>query len=160
MTLKIAGACALAAVLAAGSAQAADYVSLPLSIEVARPPAMVMARTGSFCAIGGYLKTTCEITSGTDRELGAVRRIAGRVEEVLVAKTPDSYTYAMTGVPDLYHGTVRYEAIDGGRGARIHWTLFYDDVARTTPEARAADRERRTRQFTAALQAMKADAES
>ena len=160
MTLRLAGACALLAATVAGAAQAADYVSLPLSIDVARAPAAVMAKTGGFCAIGGQLKTTCEITAGADRELGAVRKIAGRVEEVLVAKTPDSYTYAMTGVTNLYHGTIRYEPINGGRGTRIHWTLFYDAASLTTPEARTADRDRRSKQFTAALQAMKADAES
>ena len=160
MTLKIAGALALAAVLSAGAAQAADYVSVPLSIDVARAPAAVMAKTGGFCTIGGYLKTTCEITAGTDRELGAVRKIAGRVEEVLVAKTPDSYTYAMTGVPNLYHGTVRYSPINGGKGTRIDWTLFYDAAPLGTAEAIAADKDRKTKQFTAVLAAMKAAAES
>ena len=121
---------------------------------------MVRQKTAGCCDIGAQMKTTCEITAGTDRELGAVRKIAGRVEEVLVAKTPDSYTYAMTGVQNLYHGTIRYEPTGGGKGTRIHWTLFYDISSAATPEAKAADKERRTKTFTAALQAMKAAAES
>lgn len=144
----------------AGAAQAAEYVSIPLSIDVARPPSVVMQKTGGFCDIGAQMKTTCEITAGTDRELGAVRKIAGRVEEVLVAKTPESYTYAMTGVTNLYHGTVRYEPINAGKGTRIHWTLLYDISSQATPEAKQADKDRRVKTFTAALGAMKAAAES
>lgn len=152
-------ALAAGAAVTGGAARAAEYVAIPLSMEVARPPAVVMQKTGGFCDIGGWLKTTCEITAGKDRELGAVRKIAGRVEEVLVAKTPDSYTYAMTGVTNLYHGTVRYEGIDGGKRTRVHWTLFLDQASLATPEARAADTDRRTKQFTAVLAALKAAAE-
>ena len=150
----------LSAALAGGAAQAADYVSIVQSVDVARPPAVVMAKTGGFCDIGGWLKTTCEITSGTDRELGAVRKIAGRVEEVLVTKTPDSYTYAMTGVLNLYHGAVAYAPINAGKGTRVTWTLFYDAASLATPEAKAADKDRRAKQFKGVLDTMKTVAEA
>ena len=146
--------------LLAGAAQAAEYVAIPLSIDVARPPSVVMQKTGGFCDIGTQMKVSCEITSGTDREVGAVRKIAGRVEEVLVAKTPDSYTYAMTGVPNLYHGTVHYQAINGGKGTRIHWTLFSDVSAMPDAAAKEKDKAGKTQRFNAVLQAMKTAAES
>ena len=72
--------------LCCGGAQAADYVSIVQEIQVARAPDAVWNKVGGYCDIGGWMRTSCEITSGKDGEVGAVRRIAGRIDEVLVAR--------------------------------------------------------------------------
>ena len=155
---RITGMAALLA-LTAGGASAADYTSIVQTLDVARPPAVVMAKAGGYCDIGAWFKTTCVITSGTDRELGAVRRIADRIDEVLVAKTANSYTYAQPLSPISYHGTVEFQPLDGGKRTRIVYSLFYDLSTLTTPEAKAADKDRRAKMFAGVLQSMKAAAE-
>src|SRR5688572_12611734 len=104
MRLALAAAAALA--LTATGAKAADYVSIVQEAAINAPAETVWQKVGGYCDIGAWLKTTCEITSGTDREVGAVRKIAGRVVEVIVAKTPLSYTYADVDPKILYHGTI------------------------------------------------------
>ena len=152
-------AAAAAALVLAGAAQAADYTSIVQSVEVARPVAEVMRTTGGWCDIGAWLKTSCVVTSGQPDQMGAVRRIADRIDEVLVAKTAYSYTYAQPLAPNSYHGTVEYQPLDGGR-TRIVYSLFYDLSTLPTPEARAADRDRRARQFKGVLDTMKSVAEA
>ncbi len=142
----------------AGAAQAAEYTSIVQSVNVARPPAEVMRRTGGFCDIGAWFKTTCVITSGQADQVGAVRRIADRIDEVLVARTAYSYTYAQPLAPNSYHGTVEYQPVDGAR-TRIVYSLFYDLSTLPTAEAKAADRDRRAKQFKGVLDTMKAVAE-
>ena len=60
---------------------------------------------GGYCDLGAWLKTTCVYTSGSGG-VGTNRLIAGRINEVMVAKTSTSYTYAQPLAPNLYHGTV------------------------------------------------------
>ena len=157
-TISAMAAFALAAIPAA--AHAAEYTSIVQSADVVRPPAEVMRKTGGFCDIGAWLKTTCVVTSGQADQVGAVRRIADRIEEVLVAKTAWSYTYGQPLAPNSYHGTVEYQPLDGGRATRVVYSLFYDLSTLPTPEARTADRERRARQFRGVLDTMKAVAEA
>lgn len=146
--------------LAAGAAQAADYVSIVQEVEVARPPEVVWKKVGSYCDIGGWLRTTCEITAGKDGEVGAVRRIAGRIDEVLVARTATAYTYIQPRSPIDYHGTVEVLPTADGKGSRIVYSLFYDAESLGTPEARAADRTRREAMFAGVLKTMKAISEA
>jgi hypothetical protein len=147
-----------ACVLAAVEAHAADYVSIVQDVTVNAPAEAVWKKAGGFCDIGAWLKTSCTITAGTDRELGAVRLIAGRVTEVLVAKTATSYSYADPNQPILYHGTVEVRPIDKGH-SKIVYTLFFDQAA-VKPEDQAANRERRAKMFAGVLQTMKAAAEA
>ena len=144
----------------AGAAHAAEYTSIVQSVDVARPVAEVMRRTGGYCDIGAWLKTSCVVTSGQPDQVGAVRRIADRIDEVLVAKTAYSYSYAQPLSPISYHGTVEYQPLDGGRATRIVYALFYDLSTLPTAEAKAADRDRRTKQFKGVLDTMKSVAEA
>ena len=120
---------------------AADYVTIPLETSVARPADAIWSRISGFCDIGAWLKVSCAITSGKDGEVGAVRRIADQVDEVMVAQTPLSYTYAQPKSPIDYHGTL--EVRDDGPGrSTIRYTLVYDAAPLATPEAKSADRAR------------------
>ncbi len=152
-------AASLAAALVAGPALAADYAVIPLKIAIDRPAAAAWARISGYCDIGAWLKVGCVITSGKDGEVGAMRRIADRVDEVLVARTPLSYTYAQPKSPIDYHGTVEMRPAGEGR-SEVLYTLIYDAEPLATAEAKAADRARRTAQFTAMLAIMKGAAEA
>lgn len=151
-------ACALAAGAVSGAAQAADYVSIVQEATVNAPAATVWKKVGGYCDIGAWLKTTCEVTSGTAGDVGAVRKIAGRVEEVIVAKTPLSYTYADPNLPIFYHGTVEVRPVDAGT-SKIVYSLFYDQEP-LKAEEREANKQRRTAMFGGVLKTMKAIAEA
>lgn len=157
--LKLTAAALTALALSAGAAAAADYAVIPLETSVDRPADVTWKKISGYCDIGAWFKTTCEITSGKDGEVGAVRRIAGRVDEVLVAKTAMSYSYAQPKSPIDYHGTVEVRP-DGAKKSKILYTLIYDAEPLATPEAKAADKERRAKQFTALVATMKAQAEA
>ncbi|WP_443750313.1 SRPBCC family protein [Asticcacaulis solisilvae] len=153
---------ALAAIpLVPAAVQAADFVTIPLEATIDAPADVAWAKVSGFCQIGVWFKTTCEITSGTDGQVGAVRRIAGRVDELIVAKTASSYTYSQPKSPIDYHGTVEIRPVDAGH-SKLLYTLVYDADAlpKSAPENKAADREARTKIFTAAVAAIKAQAEA
>jgi hypothetical protein len=158
MKPDLAAAALAALALFAGAASAAEYVTIAQEVTVDRPADAVWSRVAGYCDIGGWLKTSCVVTSGAG-EVGTVRRIADRIDEVLVARTDRSYTYAQPKSPIDYHGTVEVRA-DGPQGAKILYTLIYDAEALKTPEAKAADRDRRARMFAGVLQTMKAQAEA
>ena len=157
--LKLTAAALVALALSAGAAAAAEYAVIPLEASVDRPADVTWKKVSAYCDIGAWFKTTCEITSGKDGEVGAVRRIAGRIDEVLVAKTAMSYSYAQPKSPIDYHGTVEVRP-DGAKKSRILYTLIYDAEPLKTPEAKAADKERRAKQFSALVATMKAQAEA
>jgi hypothetical protein len=138
-----------------------DFVVIPLEATINAPADAAWARINGFCRIGAWFGTTCEITSGKEGEAGAVRRIAGRVDEVIVAVTAQSYAYAQPKSPIDYHGAMEIRPIDAGH-SRLLYTLVYDADAlpKHAPEDKAADRDARTRQFTAVLAAIKAMAEA
>ena len=154
-------AAAAAFALAAGAAHATDFVTVPLEATINAPADKAWPKISGYCLIGPWFKTTCEITSGKDGEVGAVRTIAGRVAEVLVAKTAWSYTYAQPKSPIDYHGTVEIRPIDKGH-SKLLYTLVYDADAlpKHEPEDKAKDKENRTRQFTGLVNTMKAAAEA
>ena len=84
----------------------------------------------------------------------------GRVVEMMVAKTPFSYTYIQPLNPsNLYHGTLAVEP-DGAGHSRIVYTILYDQEPLGTEEAKTAGRKQRTDRFTAALAKMKSMAEA
>jgi hypothetical protein len=156
--LKFTTAALAALALSAGAAAAAEFVTIPMETTVDRPADVTWKKVSGYCDIGAWFKTTCELTSGTG-DVGTVRRIAGRIDEVLVAKTAWSYTYSQPKSPIDYHGTVEVRP-EGAKKSKILYTLIYDAEPLKTPEAKAADRERRTKQFTALLATMKAQAEA
>jgi len=155
-------ACAIALAGFATAAQAAtDYVTIPLETTVNAPADVAWKKVSGYCDIGAWLKTTCAITAGKDNEVGAVRTIAGRVLEVMVAKTAWSYTYHQPKSPIDYHGTVEIQPIDK-KTSKLLYTLVYDadGLPKHEAEDKAKDKENRTKQFTGLLATMKAAAEA
>jgi len=159
--MKILIAAAAVATLCAGAARAADFVTVPLEATINAPADKAWPKINGYCQIGGWFKTTCEITSGKDHEMGAIRLIAGRVTELLVANTAWSYSYSQPKSPIDYHGTVEIRPIDKGH-SKLLYTLVYDADAlpKHEPEDKAKDKENRTKQFTVLINAMKATAEA
>lgn len=159
-TLSWLAAFGAAGVLLAGTdARAADYATVVLSVDVARPADAVWKKIGDFCQIGPALKMKCAYTSG-DGGLGTVRHLTGRfsVDEVMVAKTAHSYTYTQPNTKNLYHGTLSVESA-GPDSSKIYYSIFYDQSALKTEEARAKSRDRYKKAFTGVLDSMKKMAE-
>lgn len=137
------------------------YVTIPLEIAVNKPAAEVWQRVGKYCDIAEWLQVQCKITSGKDGEFGAVRNL-GFVDEILVGKTELSYTYTQPvrqgQLYNMYHGTVEARPVTATT-SKLVYTLVYDNSMLADDGARQADLERRTMQFTRALQNMKTLAE-
>ena len=139
---------------------AADYASFSLTTNVNAAPEKTWSRIGDFCAIKDWLSTTCSITAGSG-DVGTIRVLNnGAVTEMMVAKTPFSYTYMQPLNPaNLYHGTLAVEP-DGKGHSKIVYTFIYDQEPLGNDDAKAANRKQRTDRFTAALAKMKAMAEA
>lgn len=166
-------ACALALVLPATAAlaqppappkmqtEAPNYVTIPMQIDVNRPAADVWKRIGKYCDIAEWLQiaTGCQITSGKDGEIGAVRTV-GR--EILVGRTDLSYTYTQPvrvgQVYNLYHGTLEAKPVSATT-SKLVYTLILDNSMLADEAARKADVDRRRARFTQALKDMKTLAE-
>lgn len=137
------------------------YVSLYMEVTVNRPAADIWKRFGGFCAVAEWMKTPCTITAGKDGELGAVRTLGGG--EVLVGKTPLSYTYTMPvkdGQPyNLYHGTFEARPVTATT-SKVIYAFLFDNSMLADDAAREADKARRTASFTERLEKMKKDLES
>src|SRR6188474_2777151 len=136
------------------------YVSIPMEITVNRPATEVWKRIGGYCALAEWFQIpNCTITQGKDGEFGAVRSVAN---EVLVGRTELSYTYTQPvreGRPyNLYHGTLEARPVTATT-SKLVYTLFFDNSMLADDAARAADKTRRTAQFTQALENMKILAE-
>jgi hypothetical protein len=156
---RILSAVALLTALAS-PAMSADYASFSLTTTANATPEKTWSRIGEFCAIKDWLGTTCSISTGSG-EVGTTRLLNnGAVTEMMVAKTPFSYTYMQPLNPaNLYHGTLAVEP-DGAGHSRIVYTFIYDQEPLGTADAKAASRKQRTDRFTAALAKMKAMAEA
>ena len=158
-TIIISLASASAVLGLAGAAQAADFVTIPLETTVNAPADVAWKKISGYCDIGAWFKTTCTISSGKDGEVGAVRVIAGRVTEVLVAKTAWSYTYSQPKSPIDYHGTLEIRPVDK-KTSKLLYTLVYDAAALPDPTKKDADVAGRTKQFTGLLATIKGVAEA
>lgn len=140
------------------------YVSIVMEEDVARPAAEVWKRVGKYCDIAEWSPPglKCEIVSGKDGELGAVRRLNGSTLEVLVARTELSYTYAQPvrvgQVYNLYHGTLEARPVTA-KTSKLVYSLVLDNSMLADDAARTADVERRRARFTQALKVMKVLAE-
>lgn len=151
--LAVAGSAAISV-----PAQAGDYVSIVQETDIAVPAATAWGKLKGYCDIGAWLKTTCEITTGKDGELGAVRKIAGRVNEVIVAVTPMSYTYADVDPKIAYHGTVEIRPVDKAK-SKLIYTLFFDQSS-IPADQQDANRTRRATMFAGVMATMKGIAEA
>jgi hypothetical protein len=154
-----AGAAIAMAMLAAGSAQAADYTTILLEKVVDRTPDQTWARIGPYCAIAQWLKVTCVVTAGNGVSVGSNRLLNGNNNEIMIAATPYSYSYTQPATTILYHGTLAVEPLDRGKKTKIVYSLFYDQAPLGTDQAKAENRAQRTKRFSDALDAMKAMAE-
>lgn len=149
---------ALGFALHSGSALAAEYANVHLHVDVDKPADEVWKKVGGFCDIKDWLNLPCEITSGSG-DLGTVRsltvpRVGTKIEEVMVAKTDHSYTYTQPTTTILYHGTL--EVVPAGKHkSRLNYSLVWDQAPLPNAEAKAKDRDERTKRFTAALESMK-----
>ena len=146
--------------LTASPAFAADYASFSLTTSVKATPEKTWSKIGDYCAIKDWLGTTCSITAGSG-EVGTIRVLNnGAVTEMMVAKTPFSYTYMQPLNPaNIYHGTLAVEP-DGRGKSKIVYTFIYDQDPLGDDAAKAANRKQRTERFNAALAKMKAMAEA
>jgi hypothetical protein len=147
---------------APGSAPAAapaDYAVLNLNVSVNAPADVVWQKVGGYCDIQAWLKLPCSLTSGTG-EVGTIRHLAiGKgVDEIMVAKTAHSYTYTQPDTTILYHGTLEVVA-DGKDHSKLLYNLIWNQGPDGADDAKAKDRDRRSKAFTTALQNMKAIAE-
>jgi Polyketide cyclase / dehydrase and lipid transport len=102
------------------------YVSLPMSIVVNAPAAKVWARIGKYCDIGEWGFRSCDLISGKEGELGAVRTIG---HSVIVGQTRYSYTYTQplraSGLYPMYHGTLEARPHSTSR-TTLYYTLVWD----------------------------------
>jgi hypothetical protein len=151
-----------APVPASSAVASPTYVSIPMEVVVNKPAADVWKRVGKYCDIAEWLQIPngCQITAGTDGEVGAVRTVGA---EILVGKTEFSYTYTQPvrdGRPyNLYHGTLEARVIDA-KTSKLVYTLMYDNSLVTGDDAaKQVEIERRRTTFTRALNNMKILAE-
>ena len=102
------------------------YANLPMSIVVNAPVQKVWARVGKYCDIGEWGFRSCDLISGKDGEIGAVRTIG---HSIIVGQTRYSYTYTQplraTGLYPMYHGTLEARPLGSGR-TTLYYTLVWD----------------------------------
>ena len=145
----------------APAAAPADYAVLNLSIDVNAPMDVVWKKVGGYCDIAAWLHVTCNLTSGSG-EVGTMRHLTIRgngVDEIMVAKTAHSYTYTQPNTTILYHGTLAVVP-NGKDHSKLLYNLIWNQAPDGSDEAKAKDRDGRTRVFNGALQSMKALAEA
>ena len=132
------------------------------SDTIAKPAYLVWDKINAWCGIEKFLDIkSCKIDSGRG-ELGSVRTIdtgTATVVEIVVAKTPYSYTYAQPFTPIFYHGTLGVEAVDAGH-SKITYTLIWNESAVGDDKAQAAARASRQTRFQTAVDKMSAAAKA
>jgi hypothetical protein len=103
------------------------------------------------------------MTSGVDGELGSVRTINGTIPEILVAKTPLSYTYTQpvrVGTPyNLYHGTLEVRPVTA-KTSKLVYALVWDSSVSADDATREKEMAMRKDRFNGALAKMKHIVES
>ncbi|MFC5865347.1 SRPBCC family protein [Acidicapsa dinghuensis] len=112
------------------------YASLPMSIEVNAPIEEVWARIGKYCDIGEWAFQSCDLLSGKEGEIEAVRTIG---HSIIVGQTRYSYTYTQPlrigGLYPMYHGTLEARSLGPNR-TTIYYTLVWDDSVQPDEAAR------------------------
>jgi hypothetical protein len=136
------------------------YASLPMSIVVDAPVQKVWARIGKYCDIGEWGFRGCDLISGKEGEIGAVRTIG---HSVIVGQTRYSYTYTQplraTGLYPMYHGTLEARTLGSGR-TTLYYTLVWDSSTQPDDAARQKRVETYRLLFEKMLRNMKKLAES
>jgi hypothetical protein len=135
--------------------QPADWTTMTLTADLNKPADVAWQRIGgnAWCAIAKYLDVkSCDINSGKG-ELGSVRTINGTIVEIVVARTPLSYTYAQPFTPIFYHGTVAVQPVGKAR-SKLVYTLIWNQTAVGDAAAQAAARDSRRTRFQAAVDKM------
>jgi hypothetical protein len=152
-----------AAVTAPGVFAEAEYVTIKMGIDVAKPAAEVWSKVGGYCDIAVWAPNLdCAITSG-DGGIGTVRALAGgRVIEVLVGLTDLSYGYTQPAREgqfyNLYHGYMEAKPVTATT-SKLLYTLMLDVSDKADQAAKDADVARRRGQFEGLLVNMKRLAE-
>lgn len=99
------------------------YASLPMSIVVDAPVEKAWARVGKYCDIGEWGFRSCDLISGKEGEIGAVRTIG---HSIIVGQTRYSYTYTqplrVTGAYPMYHGTLEARSL-GSHYPLLHLSM-------------------------------------
>src|ERR1700742_3463295 len=131
----------------------AKWYTLNLSGAVIDKPAyLVWDKINAWCGIEKFLEVKgCKIESGKG-ELGSVRTIdtgTAHVVEIVVARTPYSYTYAQPFTPIFYHGTLGVEAVDATH-SKIVYSLIWNESAVGDDKAQDAAYASRKSRFQAA----------
>lgn len=154
-----------AAPVAAPAAKTPNYVAIPMSIDVNKSAKDVWAKVGGWCDISNWITPTggvpCVVTSGAG-EVGSVRLIAGRVTEVMTAKSEYGYGYTQPNVEgkwyNLYHGFMEVRPVTATT-SKIYYTLMQDQSDKADQAAIDKDVARLKGQFEGALANMKKLAE-
>jgi hypothetical protein len=158
--IKLRHCAILATGLLAGAAPAADYVSTVMTRDLKVPAAVAWSRIGGFCTLEKFLPgMKCSYSAGNG-SVPTVRKMSmggNGGEEVMVAQTARSYTYAMRNSPLFYHGTMAVEPVNA-RSSRLIYTFVWDQET-LSPEDRAKDKAFREKIFVPALDRMKVVAE-
>jgi uncharacterized protein YndB with AHSA1/START domain len=159
---RLAACGALCVTFFIGTASAAEYATVKLTTSVDAPVDVVWKKVGGYCDITKWLPQlkTCAYTSG-DGHLGSVRRLADRIDELMVAEGKYYYVYAQPAPPGrdiMYHGTLEAVA-DGKKKTTLIYNLVWDQAPLADDKAKQEDRDRRTKSFTDALANMKKLAE-
>ena len=135
------------------------YASLPMSIVVDAPVQKVWARIGKYCDIGEWGFRSCDLISGKEGEIGAVRTIG---HSVIVGQTRYSYTYTQplraSGLYPMYHGTLEARPLGSGR-TTLYYTLVWDSSTQPDGDARQKQAENYRLLFEKMLHNMKKLAE-
>lgn len=142
-----------------------NYVAIPMSIDVNKSAKDVWAKVGGWCDISNWITPTggvpCVVTSGSG-EVGSVRLIAGRVTEVMTAKSEFGYGYTQPNVEgkwyNLYHGFMEVRPVTATT-SKIYYTLVQDHADKADQAAIDKDVARLKGQFEGALANMKKLAE-
>ena len=102
------------------------YASLPMLTVVGAPVEKVWARVGKYRDIGEWGSRSCDLISGKQGAIGAVRTIG---HSVIVGQARYSYTSpsvcCATGLYPMYHGTFEARPLESGR-TTLYYTLVWD----------------------------------
>jgi hypothetical protein len=151
-------------VLGLGSAgaqtpQPADWTVLTFTADTNKAANVTWDRIGGhdWCGILRFLNrlTGCTINSGKG-EVGSVRTVmvgTTPTVEMVVARTPLSYTYAQPFTPIFYHGTMGVEPVDAAH-SKIVYTLIWNQTPVGDAQAQATARDARQKSFQLAVDKM------
>ena len=132
-----------------------DFTTVALKAEIARSADETWSVVGNFSDTGKFLPVANKTLSGNGG-LGSVRQIGDEVLEVLVGISRHSYAYAQVAgpmAPYQYHGCIVVEET-GKSNCTLLYTLSYNE-ALLDEEAKVRERERISKRFQGAVDAMK-----